>query len=74
MDDRPGGLASMLSLVAEQRGNIVTIQHNRLGPHLALGVTGVEMLIEVRDRPHQDRIVATLRARGHQTEGRDERA
>lgn len=71
-DDRPGSLARLLDVVADERGNIITVNHNRLSPHIALGVTGVELLIEVRDRAHQERIVAALRAHGYPTEFADE--
>ena len=72
VDDRPGGLAVVVGLVARERGNIVTILHNRLNPHLALGVTEVEMLIEVRDRAHQERIIAALRSEGYTAQRMDE--
>ena len=60
-DDRPGGLAGLLEIVAGERGNIITVNHNRLSSQIGLGVTGVELLVEVRDRAHQDRIIAALR-------------
>ena len=67
-DDRPGSLARLLDVVGAERGNIITVSHNRLSPHIALGMTGVELLIEVRDRAHQERIAAALREQGYPTE------
>lgn len=67
-DDRPGALAGLLAVVASERGNMVTVSHNRLSPHIALGVTGVDLLIEVRDRAHQDAIIAALIRHGYPTE------
>lgn len=70
-DDRPGALARLLDVVAAERGNIITVNHNRLSPRIALGITGVELLIEVRDKVHQEHIVAALRAEGYPTEFAD---
>ena len=64
-DDRPGGLVKLLSVIAEERGSVITVNHNRLSPHIALGVTRVELLIEVRDRAHQERIIAALQEHGY---------
>jgi len=70
-DDRPGGLAGLLDIVAGERGNIITVNHNRLSSQIGLGVTGVELLVEVRDRAHQDRIIAALRGRDYPAERLD---
>lgn len=59
-DDRPGSLAAMLKIVAEERGNVLSITHDRLRPTVALGMTGVELLVEVRDKAHQHCILAAL--------------
>jgi threonine dehydratase len=67
-DDRPGGLVRLLTIIAEERGNVITVNHNRLSPHIALGVTRVELLIEVRDKVHRDQIVAALQEQGYPTE------
>ena len=70
-DDCPGGLAGLLEIVAGERGNIITVNHNRLSSQIGLGVTGVELLVEVRDRAHQDRIIAALRGRDYPAERLD---
>ena len=67
-DDRPGGLVNLLSVIAEQRGSVITVNHNRLSPNLALGATRVELLIEVRDKAHQGRIIAALGQHGYPAE------
>lgn len=71
-DDRPGGLVRLLEIVATEGGNIVTVSHNRLKPQVALGVTGVELLIEVRDRAHRDLIVSALNGCGYPIDTLDE--
>ena len=70
-DDRPGSLALLLDVVGAERGNVISVSHNRLRPNVALGMTGVELLIEVRDRAHQGHIVAALAARGYPVERLD---
>ncbi len=64
-DDKPGGLAALLDVVAGERGNIITVSHNRLSPTVEFGMTGVEILAEVRDAAHQQRILNALRERGY---------
>lgn len=64
-DDRPGALAGVVSAVAAERGNIVTVEHNRLSPKVPIGMTGVELLIEVRDAAHCDAVLGTLAERGY---------
>jgi len=67
-DDRPGGLVRLLSVIAGERSSVITVSHNRLSPNLAFGATRVELLIEVRDRAHQERIVAALHSQGYPAE------
>ena len=50
----------MLQIVAEERGNVLGITHDCLRPTVALGMRGMEMLVEVRDKAHQHRIMAAL--------------
>jgi threonine dehydratase len=63
--DRPGGLAALLEVIAELRGNILSVVHNRISPTVPLGQTGVELLLEVRDGEHIAAIREGLRSRGY---------
>ena len=67
-DDRPGGLVRLLDIIAAERGSIITVNHNRLSPRLGLGMTAVELLIEVRDASHGERIAGALAEHGYATE------
>lgn len=71
-DDRPGGLVRLLEVIASEGGNIITVDHNRLSTRIALGMTAVELLVEVRDRAHHDQIVAALSNRGYPTYMQDD--
>jgi threonine dehydratase len=66
--DRPGGLAALLDVIAQLRGNILTVVHNRISPTIPLGQTGVEILLEVRDADHIRRIEEGLRARHYRVD------
>jgi threonine dehydratase len=69
--DHPGGLVAMLTVVAAERGNVITIRHNRLTRTIPLGKSGVEVLIEVRDKEHSDSIVAAMEKAGYYIERLD---
>jgi threonine dehydratase len=66
--DRPGGLVKLLNLIAEQRGNVVSVEHHREGVSMAVTQTGVELTIVTRDAEHRDALLAALRAAGYEPE------
>ncbi|HLK58894.1 MAG TPA: threonine ammonia-lyase [Chthonomonadaceae bacterium] len=66
--DRPGGLAALLERIAELKGNIITVNHNRISPTVPLNQTGVELLLEVRDAEHIASIRQGLTAGGYRVE------
>jgi len=61
-EDRPGGLAGLLKAVAEARGNVIEVIHNRTSAAVPIGYTGVEILIETRDAAHIDDVIARLKS------------
>ncbi len=65
VDDRPGGLAGLLKGVAEARGNVIEVIHNRTSATVPIGQTGVEILIETRDAAHIEELVGRLKAAGY---------
>jgi threonine dehydratase len=66
--DRPGELVKMLEVIAEHRGNLVSVEHQRQGRDLSLGDTGVELTIVTRNEKHCLTIVGALEARGFPVE------
>jgi threonine dehydratase len=66
--DRPGALAAVATVVAEQRGNIVDVEHRRDLPGVALTTARVELSVETRDRAHADEIVQALEDAGYGVE------
>ena len=66
--DRPGELRNVLDLVAEQRGNLVTVDHHREGTTTTALQTEVELVVSTRDETHCDELVAALEAAGYSIE------
>jgi threonine dehydratase len=66
--DRPGELATMLTLLANARVNIVEVEHQRETADLPVGETGVELTLLTRDAAHCEEILATLGRWGYQTQ------
>ncbi|HMJ02071.1 MAG TPA: threonine ammonia-lyase [Conexibacter sp.] len=68
VSDRPGGLAGLLAAVADERANVIAVEHVRDGVELAIRETGVELTIETRGPEHLERVLATLRGSGYEVE------
>ena len=64
--DRPGELIKLLSLIAEERGNIVAVEHHREGLDLPVGESEVELTLTMRGRDHCEQLVGALEAAGYQ--------
>jgi len=66
LPDRPGELIKLLSLIAEERGNIVSVEHHREGLDMPVGESEVELTLTMRGREHCDQLVGALEAAGYQ--------
>lgn len=71
ISDKPGALAELACIIAELRGNIVEVQHQRLFSALSANMTEVELVIEAQDTAHGSAIVAGLEAKGVRARRRD---
>lgn len=63
--DRPGELNKLLSLVADERGNLVSVEHHREGMDLPVSATEVELTIVTRDEEHCRRLLSAMEERGY---------
>jgi threonine dehydratase len=63
--DRPGELVKLLMLLAEQRVNIVEVEHVRESAEVPVGETGVELTLLTRDRAHGDALLELMRGWGY---------
>ena len=66
--DRPGALAALLSLIADERVNLIAVQHQREGIGAHLGETGVELTLQTRDEEHCGEVLARLAEWGYDAE------
>lgn len=66
--DRPGELAKLLTLLAEERVNVVEVEHQREAAGLPVAETGVELTLVTRDAEHCEEILATMRRWGYPAE------
>jgi threonine dehydratase len=63
--DRPGRLAALLSLLAEQGANVVDVWHERHNPRLQIGEVEVALSVETRGVEHSDTLLGALRSAGY---------
>jgi threonine dehydratase len=66
--DRPGELAKLLTLLAQERVNVVEVEHQRETASLPVADTGVELTLLTRDSAHCDEILATMSRLGYPAE------
>jgi threonine dehydratase len=66
--DRPGELVRLLEHVAEQRVNIVSVEHHREGMAVSVAETEVELTLTTRDAKHYAQVVAALEGWGYPVE------
>jgi threonine dehydratase len=66
--DRPGELARLLELLAEQRVNVVSVEHHREGMAVSVAETEVELTLTTRDAEHCAEVLAALEAWGYPVE------
>lgn len=60
LPDRPGALAVVAGVIADHRGNIMSVAHDRYRPEMALKTAVLELTIETRGPDHRDEIVRAL--------------
>jgi threonine dehydratase len=63
--DRPGALVELLELVAEERGNVVSVEHHREGMAIHVAETEVELTVVTRNEEHCLALCAALEQRGY---------
>jgi threonine dehydratase len=68
VEDRPGGLHRLLGVLAEHKANILSIQHERLNPHAKVTHVEVDMIVEIFDHAHKERLKKALSAGGYSLE------
>jgi threonine dehydratase len=68
LDDVPGALARLLTLVARLQANVLQIDHDRSLLELPINVSRVELELETRGPAHVEEILSELRLAGYTVE------
>jgi threonine dehydratase len=68
LSDRPGELIKLLSLVAEERGNVISVEHHREGMDIPVNETEVELTLVTRDEEHCRTLLEAMAERGYVVE------
>jgi threonine dehydratase len=63
--DRPGGLATLLSELAEAGANVLEVAHARIHEDLSLDEVEVHLQLETRGPAHAETLLVRLRERGY---------
>ena len=66
--DRPGELAKLLTMLGNERVNVVEVEHQRETADIPVAETGVELTLVTRDSAHCDEILATMSRLGYPVE------
>ena len=66
--DRPGELLKLLALLADERVNVLSVEHHREGMDLPVGETEVELTLVTRDRDHCDGVLESIARWGYAVE------
>jgi threonine dehydratase len=66
--DRPGELIKLLSLVAREHGNVISVEHHREGMDVPVTESEVELTLTMRDNDHCEALIRALRDGGYPVE------
>lgn len=64
ISDRPGGLARIVAIIADERANIIAIGHHREGRNIGVLETEAELTLETRGEEHSQVVIRKLAAAG----------
>jgi threonine dehydratase len=66
--DRPGELIKLLSLVAREHGNVISVEHHREGMDVPVTESEVELTLTMRDNDHCQTLLRAMRDGGYVVE------
>jgi threonine dehydratase len=66
--DRPGELIKLLSLVASEHGNVISVEHHREGMDVPVTESEVELTLSMRDNEHCQALLRAMRSAGYAVE------
>jgi threonine dehydratase len=68
ISDRPGELARIVGIIADERANILAIAHHREGRNIGVLETEAELTLETRGEEHSQRVIRALVSGGFTVE------
>jgi threonine dehydratase len=68
LQDRPGELIKLLKLVAQERANVISVEHHREGMAVPVTESEIELTLAMRDEHHCSVLLESLRSLGYQVE------
>jgi threonine dehydratase len=68
LQDRPGELIKLLKSVAQERANVVSVEHHREGMDVPVTQSEVELTVAMRDEHHCSVLLESLRSLGYTVE------
>ena len=66
--DRPGELIKLLQLVAEERVNVLSVEHHREGMAVPIAETEIELTLGMRDEEHCTALLEAMQRWGYDVE------
>jgi threonine dehydratase len=68
LQDRPGELIKLLTSVAHERANVISVEHHREGMDVPVTESEVELTVAMRDEHHCSVLLESLRSLGYAVE------
>ena len=68
MPDRPGELVKLLTLLAEERVNVLSVEHHREGMSIGVAETEIELVLATRDDAHVSSVIEAIARWGYPVE------
>lgn len=68
INDEPGSLARLTSIIAGQKASILHVVHQREAMDVPIGRIRLEVILEVEGRSHADRVIKAISGNGYEAE------
>lgn len=65
MLDKPGNLQHFLSIIAENKANVISISHDRLDPDIPIDKAQVEVVLETQSSEHIAQLIEIFKEQGY---------
>ncbi|WP_054949260.1 threonine ammonia-lyase [Numidum massiliense] len=65
VNDKPGNLNRLLTIVAKHHANVISIQHHRITPRIIPGQTEIELALETKNDAHIAEVKHALKEAGY---------